>query len=139
MTDIQLEFSKGIVTIRVTGSSIQAITDVLDDAIELLKDAEDKLSKSGVTHTTEAIDLEIPEIISPSSLRDAISQLFVAHWGKTPRALGDIMNALQINAVHYTKQSVARELSRMIRSGILRRMKKPQGYVYLPGPKLTTS
>lgn len=139
MVEFQIEFKKGALSIRLIGESYTELISALDDAIELFKKADKKLEPFDLVKQPESEELRelkgIPPLLNPSSMREAISELMTSDWGKTPRTFGEIMDAMETNAVFYSKSSVSSELSRMTRSGLLRRMQSAQGYKYVSGIK----
>tara|TARA_B100001971_G_scaffold200736_1_gene212660 strand:- start:2205 stop:2741 length:537 start_codon:yes stop_codon:yes gene_type:complete len=65
------------------------------------------------------------------SLSEIITKLFMNIWGRKPRKLGEIREALHSYGQVYPKQSVAVALLRLAQSGRLRRFKDESGeYVY---------
>jgi hypothetical protein len=83
-------------------------------------------------------DEDIPPSISgATSCREAIAKLFASSWGKKPRLLSQIMEAMKLNAVYYSKQLVAVELKKMTQLGIVRRLRTPEGFAYVSGKPAT--
>jgi hypothetical protein len=142
MVEFQIEFKKGALTIRLTGESTTEIISSLDDALKLFEKADKKLERISVSKKRESEDLKelegIPTLQSPESIRDAVSQLMASDWGKTPRTMTEIMNAMEVNAIYYPKSSVSSSLTKMTKSGLLRRIRSPQGYKYVSGVKKKT-
>jgi hypothetical protein len=77
------------------------------------------------------------------SLSDVISKFFADPWGRSPRKLMEVREALQSYGLNYPKQSVAVALLRLAKSSKIRRFKGEGGeYVYtastgaihIPGP-----
>jgi hypothetical protein len=65
------------------------------------------------------------------SLSDIISKFFADRWGKSPRKLSEVRDALQSYGLNYPKQSVAVALLRLAKSSRIRRFKSEGGeYVY---------
>jgi len=65
------------------------------------------------------------------SLSDVISRFFSDSWGRNPRKLMEVREALQSYGLNYPKQSVAVALLRLAKSSKLRRFKGEGGeYVY---------
>jgi hypothetical protein len=84
---------------------------------------------------------EFPEINIErgDSLSSIITKLFTDQWGKTPRKLNNVREALQSYGQVYPKQSVAVSLLRMAQSGRLRRFKGEKGeFVYTASNLLST-
>ncbi len=73
------------------------------------------------------------------SLSDIITKLFTDSWGRNPRKLGDVRDALQSYGHVYPKQSVAVALLRLAQSGKLRRFKSEGGeFVYTASTSLSS-
>jgi hypothetical protein len=65
------------------------------------------------------------------SLSDVISKFFGDTWGRSPRKLMDVREALQSYGLNYPKQSVAVALLRLAKGSKIRRFKGESGeYVY---------
>jgi hypothetical protein len=75
----------------------------------------------------------IPTVIveKGDSLSDVISKYFSDSWGRSPRKLMEVREALQSYGLNYPKQSVAVALLRLAKGSKLRRFKGEGGeYVY---------
>ncbi len=65
------------------------------------------------------------------SLSDIISKFFADQWGRAPKKLSDVREALQAYGLNYPKQSVAVALLRLAKNSKIRRFKSEGGeYVY---------
>jgi len=65
------------------------------------------------------------------SLSDVISRFFTDPWGRSPRKLMEVREALQSYGLNYPKQSVAVALLRLAKASRIRRFKGEGGeYVY---------
>jgi len=65
------------------------------------------------------------------SLSDVISKFFADPWGRSPKKLMEVREALQSYGLNYPKQSVAVALLRLAKSSKIRRFKGEGGeYVY---------
>jgi len=144
MVEVNLELRRGPITIRVSGEPA-AIGEALNEVMELLVRVERKWRElglslefpSGVTEEAGRMGTmeegEVPVLRRPESIREAVSQLLFSEWGRRPRSIGEILEALEANAVYYPRSSVTKEITRMVRAGILRRLKTQRGYKYVPG------
>jgi hypothetical protein len=73
------------------------------------------------------------------SLSAIVTKLFIDSWGRNPRKLGDVRDALQSYGQVYPKQSVAVALLRLAQSGKLRRFKSEGGeFVYTASTSLSS-
>jgi hypothetical protein len=71
------------------------------------------------------------------SLGDILSKFFGDQWGKNPRKLSDVRDALQSYGLNYPKQSVAVALLRLAKGSKIRRFKADGGeFVYTASTSL---
>jgi len=71
------------------------------------------------------------------SLGDILSKFFADQWGKNPRRLSDVREALESYGLNYPKQSVAVALLRLAKSSRIRRFKSEGGeFVYTASTSL---
>jgi hypothetical protein len=136
-------------------AEIEASFSNVREAIELISELLSKLPKSGAGERNRLLNPPRdapagPEPVStvgtspqaPSavptvtiekgdSLSDVISKFFSDPWGRSPRKLMDVREALQSCGLNYPKQSVAVALLRLAKGSRLRRFKGEAGeYVY---------
>lgn len=74
---------------------------------------------------------EPPAISGTASCREAIAKLFASDWGRKPRTMRQIVDAMKLSAIYYPDSTVAVELGRMTRIGLLRRLKDKKGFCYV--------
>jgi hypothetical protein len=82
---------------------------------------------------TPAVPTSIPtvSIEKGDSLSDVITKFFADSWGRNPRKLMEVREALQSYGLNYPKQSVAVALLRLAKASRIRRFKGEGGeYVY---------
>jgi len=70
------------------------------------------------------------KIEKEDSLADIILKMFSDPWGRTPRRLSEVRQALASYGLVHPKQSVAVALLRLSQAGKLRRFKEGGEYVY---------
>ena len=74
------------------------------------------------------------------SLGDLVEKLFADPWGRSPRKLSEVREALQSYGLNYPKQSVAVALLRLAKSSKIRRFKGEGGeFVYTSTTSSTVS
>jgi hypothetical protein len=73
----------------------------------------------------------VPPLGRPSTTTDALSQLFKTDWGKKPRVLSDVMQALEANGLYYQKAVVAKVLVDLIKKKELRRIGSKGSFQYV--------
>ncbi len=76
---------------------------------------------------------DVPQVQMERNIQapDAIIKLLSTDWGNRPRNLTDIMGALEVNAIHFPKGTIAGRLTDLTRKGILRRVKTAGGFGYV--------
>jgi len=67
---------------------------------------------------------EAPAIKSSKSTKDNLQALFETGWGRKARTVADAVKALEANAVPDTTTSVAVYLNRLVKKGVLRRIRR---------------
>jgi len=73
----------------------------------------------------------VPPLGRPSTTIDALSQLFKTEWGKKPRLLSDVMQALEANGLYYQKPIVAKILVDLIKKKELHRIGSKGSFQYV--------
>jgi hypothetical protein len=73
-----------------------------------------------------------PPLGKPANLSEALTKLMVdTGWGSKPRTLGEIMTALETNAIYYKKAAVATVLVLLVKRGTLRRLGTRGNFTYV--------
>lgn len=72
-----------------------------------------------------------PPLGRPSSTIEALSTLFKTEWGRKPRALSEIMDALEANGLYYKKPVVAKVLVDLIKKKEIRRLGARGAFQYV--------
>jgi hypothetical protein len=90
----------------------------------------------------EPLESEVPAekiAIPPIKVTDkepvsrVLMKLFNTSWAKTPRALNEVIEALNSIGLYYQKSTIAVNLKRLVQRGELRRIKGKDGiYLYVP-------
>lgn len=76
-------------------------------------------------------DMLYPDIGSASSCSEGILKVMETPWGKRPRTLGELREALKANDLFYPTTTMSSVLISLVRQGKLRRWKTSGGYVYV--------
>jgi len=69
--------------------------------------------------------------VSSSGCSEAVLQLLASDWGKQPRSLPELGEALKANAVYYPSTTVSGVLAWLVRKNKIKRWKTDKGYVYV--------
>jgi hypothetical protein len=77
-------------------------------------------------------DEEFPTIQSTNQCSEAVRSLLSTNWGKTPRTIGELREAMEANAIFFPKTTLSGVLVWLVKKGTLRRWKdKKRGYIYV--------
>lgn len=79
-----------------------------------------------------------PAIVGANTCREAIAKLFASDWGRKPRTMRQIADAMKLSAIYYPDANIATELNRMTRIGLLRRLKDKKGFTYVSAKPAAT-
>ncbi len=69
--------------------------------------------------------------VSASSCSEAVLQLLASDWGKQPRTLPELREAMKANAIYYPSTTLSGVLSWLIRKNKIKRWKIDKSYVYV--------
>lgn len=87
-----------------------------------------------VQETLKAIEENFPTIGAQIGIScpDAIVAILSTSWGREkPRNLGEIMEAMKMNALHFPVGTVKGRLTDLTKKGMLRRIRGEKGYGYV--------
>lgn len=102
------------------------------ETLEELNNVLDKLfSLSEVQAPSQMSGEEFPTLSSGLGCSDAIRALLQTEWGKQPRSMAEIKEALEANALYFSKGTLSGTLTLMTKGGHLRRFKKAGNWVYV--------
>lgn len=116
-----------------THSNVKEIMekDVLDFIEKLQKTISEKPGQALTPEVVEGAEETVPPLGKPSTTTEALSSLFKTDWGKKPRTLSDVMDALQANGLYYRKAAVAKILVDLIKDKQLRRIGSRGSFQYV--------
>jgi len=60
-------------------------------------------------------------------LTEILTTLFSSEWGREPRNLREVIQALETYGLYYSKSTVAVSLNRLVKRGVLRRIRGKDG------------
>jgi hypothetical protein len=121
------------------GGTKEEVMETFED-LEVIIDKVTMLFKektlSGKVKKKKNGDVEYPKIPHTTQCSEAIVSLLETEWGKTPRTIGELREAMEANAVFFPKSTISGVLSWQIKKGSLRRWKdKKRGYLYVLNQK----
>ncbi|UCH58056.1 MAG: hypothetical protein JSV18_03945 [Candidatus Bathyarchaeota archaeon] len=80
----------------------------------------------------ESSMLDYPKISRTNKCGDAVVALLSTEWGKTPRAISELRESMEANAIFFPKTTLSGVLVWLVKKGRLRRWKdKKRGYLYV--------
>ena len=75
---------------------------------------------------------DFPKIGRTTQCGEAVQALLSSDWGKTPRTISEIREAMEANAIFFPKTTLSGVLVWLVKKGQLRRWKdKKRGYLYV--------
>lgn len=121
------------------GGSKEEVLSTLDDLDSIIEKVTKAFNQKGAEtqiRPKKNGDVEYPKIQHTTQCSEAIVSLLETEWGKTPRAIGELREAMEANAIFFPKSTISGVLSWQIKRGSLRRWKdKKRGYLYVINEK----
>lgn len=135
---IELKFKYGNIEIELKGVK-EDVEYFLDKILNIV--GGEKLKKEVAFESIEIKESieEIPTLTIKSGepLTEVLSKVFRSEWGREPRALREVINLLETYGLYYNKSTVAVTLNRLVKRGILRRIRGKDGiYRYVNAGKV---
>ena len=129
---LKIRIGEHEVEIGGTREDVMATLDDLDAIVDRVSEAFKKESASGKVKQKKNGGVEYPKITHTTQCSEAIVTLLSTEWGKTPRTIGELREAMEANAIFFPKSTISGVLSWLIKKGSLRRWKdKKRGYLYV--------
>lgn len=100
------------------------------ETVRELSDALRELSLGKLQDLSNDTARGIPRMNSVEGCADAIRTLIESAWGRQPRSMSEIKDALEANALHFSKGTLSGTLTTMTKRGDLRRLKKGGRWKY---------
>lgn len=102
------------------------------ETLEQLDATLDKvLSLSEIQESQKMKGEEFPKIRAGLGCSEAIRALLRTDWGKQPRSMNEIKEALETNALYFSKGTLSGTLTMMTKRGGLKRFKKAGRWTYV--------
>jgi hypothetical protein len=109
------------------------------ETLEELNALLDKLFESGETQAiSRRMASATPVLSAGLGCSEAIKTLLTCEWGKQPKSMAEIKNALEANALYFSKGTLSGTLSFLTKQGTIRRFKKMGKWVYIAKEKEAT-
>ncbi len=92
-----------------------------------VQSARQRPKKPQENHENESL----PQIPRTTQCSEAVTSLLTDDWGKTPRTISELREAMEANAVFFPKTTLSGVLVWLVKKGTVRRYKdKKRGYLY---------
>jgi hypothetical protein len=127
----------GEIEVEIGGSQREVMKTIkdLDKIVGKISSAfkqELKTIKSTKNNSDSISKDEYPRIQSTTHCSKAVISLLSTEWGEKPRAIGELREAMESNAIFFPKTTISGVLVWLVKKGTLRRWKdKKRGYLYL--------
>ena len=135
---VRLKLGENEVEIKSRKEDLREVVEVLQGLLSSFTVRPAQIQEAPVQNVKK-MPKEIPEIKveKNESLPSVILKMFATPWGRKPRKLIEVKEALESYGLIYPKQSVAVALLRLAKSGKLRRFKGAgEEYVYTASTEL---
>lgn len=128
MTPFSLRVKLGQKEIELSGTREEVMK-----AIEELPQILETVSKAFESTKTEKENKPVSDYpqVSASGCSEAVIQLLSSNWGRQPRSLPELGEALKANAVYYPSTTMSGVLAWLVRKNKIKRWKTDKGYVYV--------
>ena len=134
--ELRIRIRLGEYEIEVAGTK-EDVLEILESLDEVVSNASSALGTRSASAPPIVSESKQPEELPHVQMErdiqapDAIMSLLSTSWGNKPRNLTEMMAALEVNAIHFPKGTVAGRLTDLTRKGVLRRVKTPNGFGYV--------
>jgi hypothetical protein len=119
-------------TLEFEADDIDAFMKGFEGIADLRKKAIDLFTGQESSQVPIGVQEQYPNIGKVESYPDAVTKLLLhPEWGKEPRSLNELHNALAYNAIHIEKMTLGSMLTKLVRSSRLSRVKKDGHYAYM--------
>jgi len=132
---LRIKIRLGDYEVEVEGQK-EDVLEILESIDEVVSSASSALGSRSTAVLPASAETKLEELPNVQMERDiqaadAIVSMLSTNWGNKPRNLTEIMAALEVNAIHFPKGTVAGRLTDLTRKGVLRRVKTPSGFGYV--------
>jgi hypothetical protein len=117
----EIEISGTREEVMKTVEELPQLMEAVSKAFESTKTAKETAQPTGSAYPS----------VSASGCSEAVLQLLASDWGKQPRSLPELGEALKANSVYYPSTTVSGVLSWLLRKNKIKRWKTDKGYVYV--------
>jgi len=96
----------------------------------LMADVSKAFEVAKTSKPTPNVASSVYPTVSGSNCSEAVLKLLESDWGKEPRTLPELVDALKANALHYPSTTLSGVLTWLTKKGKVKRWKTDKGYTY---------
>ena len=115
--------------IEISGTR-EEVMKAIEELPQLMETVSKAFESTKNKETAQTVSSVYPSV-SASGCSEAVLQLLASDWGKQPRSLPELGEALKANAVYYPSTTVSGVLAWLLRKNKIKRWKTDKGYVYV--------
>jgi len=105
------------------------------ETLEEIRQAIEQLSSLGEIKEDKKVtvvkQVPTPTLHDGMGISNAIRALLQSEWGREPRTMNEIKDALETNALYFTKGTLSGTLTMMTKRGNIRRIKRSGRWAYI--------
>ena len=110
--------------------------DDLDGIVDKVSDAFNvgtkRTARKGEGPKAQSSSVLFPRIARTTQCGEAVVSLLSTEWGRTPRTISELREAMEANAIFFPKTTLSGVLVWLVKKGKIRRWKdKKRGYLYV--------
>ncbi|MBN1682207.1 hypothetical protein JW865_01475 [Candidatus Bathyarchaeota archaeon] len=125
--DTEVELSGIKSDVLETINDLPIILNKINDAFH----GESNIKSKQKKQVTNIEPTQYPQIPRTTQCSEAVTSLLAVEWGKTPRTISELREAMEANAIFFPKTTLSGVLVWLVKKGTLRRYKdKKRGYLY---------
>jgi len=115
--------------IEISGTR-EEVMKAIEELPQLMETVSKAFESTKTAKETEQPNSSYPSV-SASGCSEAVLQLLASDWGKQPRSLPELGEALKANAVYFPSTTISGVLAWLVRKNKIKRWKTDKGYVYV--------
>ena len=129
MTPFSLRVKLGQKEIEISGTR-EEVMKAIEDLPQILETVSKAFESTQTEKENKPTNSNYPKV-SASGCSEAVIQLLSSDWGRQPRSLPELGEALKANAVYYPSTTMSGVLAWLVRKNKIKRWKTDKGYVYV--------
>ncbi|MFQ6052789.1 MAG: hypothetical protein ACE5OO_00985 [Candidatus Bathyarchaeia archaeon] len=113
-------------------STLDDLNGIIDKVSEAFKVESRNLARKSEPLKAQSTSPVFPRIPRTTQCSEAVVSLLSTEWGKTPRTISELREAMEANAIFFPKTTLSGVLVWLVKKGKIRRWKdKKRGYLYV--------